>query len=120
MGKELEALRKRIYNISNSYFPLDSFFNDICNIEDKDYDKEQAYKDIEKICSLFEKLLKEQERKEKLEKVIKDLFSNHIELVRLDNCCYFKIKNSKGCERSYTSKTFEDFWKVIEVLEESK
>lgn len=70
MNAELEALRQRIYNISNSYFPLDSFFNDICNIEDKDYDKEQAYKDIEKICSLFEKLLKDQERKEKLEKAL--------------------------------------------------
>lgn len=73
MNKELETLRQRIYNISNSYFPLDSFFNDICNIKDNDYDKEQAYKDIEKICSLFEKLLKEQERKEKLENALRDL-----------------------------------------------
>lgn len=53
------------------------------------------------------------ERKEKLEEAIKDLFANHIELVRLDDCCYFKIKNGKGRERSYTSKTFEDFWKKV-------
>lgn len=53
------------------------------------------------------------ERKEKLEKAIKDLFASHIEFVVEEDKCYFKIKNSKGKEKSFTSKTFEEFWKEV-------
>lgn len=49
------------------------------------------------------------------EKALKELFENHIELVVEKDRCYFKIKNSKGKEKSFTSYTMLDFWK--EVLE---
>lgn len=53
------------------------------------------------------------ERKEKLEEAIRDLFANHVEFVAEEDKCYFKIKNSKGKEKSFTSKTFEDYWKEV-------
>lgn len=52
-------------------------------------------------------------RLEKLEEAIRDLFANHIEFVAEEDKCYFKIKNSKGKEKSFSSKTFEDFWKEV-------
>lgn len=42
--------------------------------------------------------------------VLKDLATNHIDFIMRTDCCYFKIKGSKGKERSYTSMTFRDFW----------
>lgn len=59
-------------------------------------------------------LLKAQEDKKKVE-ALKELFANHIELVVEKDRCYFKIKNSKGKEKSFTSYSMLDFWK--EVLE---
>lgn len=65
-----ENLFNRVADISNSMFPLVDFFNDIEQIKDKDYNKEQAYKDIEKICDVVEQLLDDSRRKVKLEKYV--------------------------------------------------
>lgn len=46
-------------------------------------------------------------------KAIKELFTNHIEFVQEKDRCYFKIKNSKGKEKSFTSYSFLDFWKEV-------
>lgn len=54
--------------------------------------------------------------KNKQEKVLNELINNHIEFVVEKDRCYFKIKNSKGKEKSFTSYTMLDFWK--EVLED--
>ena len=51
--------------------------------------------------------------KEKYEKAIKELFTNHIEFVQEKDRCYFKIKNSKGKEKAFTSYSFLDFWKEV-------
>lgn len=67
---EYEKLFNRIADISNSQFPLVDFFNDILQIEDKDYDKDRAYKDIEKICSVIENLIKERDDQRLLLKAI--------------------------------------------------
>lgn len=59
------------------------------------------------------------ERKEKLETMVRDLFNNHIELViEDDGTSFYKIKRSKGKEKSFTSKMFADV--VKEMLEEIK
>ena len=55
-------------------------------------------------------LLKAQEDEKKVE-ALKELFANHIEFVVGKDRCYFKIKNSKGKEKSFTSYSMLDFWK---------
>lgn len=47
------------------------------------------------------------------EDALKELFENHIELVVEKDRCYFKIKNSKGKEKSFTSYTMLDLWKEV-------
>lgn len=47
------------------------------------------------------------------EDALKELFENHIELVVEKDRCYFKIKNSKGKEKSFTSYTMLDIWKEV-------
>lgn len=56
---------------------------------------------------------KDLDRLNLIEKGLKDLFQNHIDFVCEKDRCYFIIKNSKGKEKSFTSKTFEDFWKGL-------
>ena len=50
MNKELE---KKIYSMSNSFLPLDVFYNDIRDNPIENYDKERAYKDIEIIADFI-------------------------------------------------------------------
>ena len=50
---------------------------------------------------------------EKSLEALKDLFTNHIELVEEKDRCYFKIKNSEGKEKSFTSHSWLDFWKEV-------
>lgn len=50
MSKNLE---EKIYSMSNSFLPLNMFFNDIRDIDEKIYDKESAYKDLEKIADFI-------------------------------------------------------------------
>lgn len=42
-----------------------------------------------------------------------ELKRSHIEFVEEEDRCYFKLKNTKGKEKSFTSKTFADFWKEV-------
>lgn len=48
-----EELEKKIYSMSNSFLPLDVFYNDIRDNPVENYDKEQAYKDIEIIADFI-------------------------------------------------------------------
>lgn len=48
---------------------------------------------------------------------LKDLFRNHIELCIEPDRCYFKIKNSKGKDKSFMGKQFAECWeKLIKIL----
>lgn len=61
--------------------------------------------------SIVEKELK---RLEIQDQILHDLKANHIEFIVEDKGnCYFKIKNTKGKERSYTSYSFIDFWRQV-------
>lgn len=55
----------------------------------------------------------ELKRLEKQDWAIRDLMNNHIEFVVEKDRAYFKIKNSKGKEKSFTSNLFIDFWKEV-------
>lgn len=50
MSKELE---QKIYSMSNSFLPLDMFYNDIRDNKAENYNKEQAYKDLEIIADFI-------------------------------------------------------------------
>ena len=50
MSKELE---EKIYSMSNSFLPLDMFYNDIRDNKAENYDKERAYKDLELIANFI-------------------------------------------------------------------
>ena len=56
MNKDLQ---EKIYNMSNSFLPLDMFYNDIRNCDDKTYNKEQAFEDLEKIADFITDLQQE-------------------------------------------------------------
>jgi len=43
---EIEELRELCYDIGNSAFPIDMFFNDIERNKSENYNKNQAYKDL--------------------------------------------------------------------------
>lgn len=44
---------EKIYSMSNSFLPLDVFFNDIRDNKAENYDKERAYKDLEIIANFI-------------------------------------------------------------------
>lgn len=48
-----KELQEKIYSMSNSFLPLDVFYNDIRDNNAENYDKEQAYKDIEIIADFI-------------------------------------------------------------------
>ena len=48
-----QELQDKIYSMSNSFLPLDVFFNDIRDNTADNYNKEQAYKDIEIIADFI-------------------------------------------------------------------
>ena len=64
---------------------------------------------------IIETTLKEHEE---LKCAVNDLANNHIELVKTKGGFYFKIKNSKGKEKSWTSLI--DFWKQWFEIKERK
>lgn len=57
-SKEIEELQERVYKISCGMFPLDMFFNDIRDNPNPDFDKDFAYRDLERIVDRVEKLEK--------------------------------------------------------------
>lgn len=48
-----QELQDKIYSMSNSFLPLDVFYNDIRDNPVENYNKEQAYKDIEIIADFI-------------------------------------------------------------------
>ncbi len=60
-----KELQEKIYSMSNSFLPLDMFYNDIRDNPIENYDKEQAYKDIEKIANFILDLQKQLKDKDK-------------------------------------------------------
>lgn len=63
--KERYELREKIYNMSNSFLPLDKFYNDIESMAIlSSFDEEFAFKDLEKIADFILDLQKQLEELE--------------------------------------------------------
>ncbi len=90
-SKKSKAMKclKRVWNDINGHNDFRQDFKDLTIIENY--------------------ILKSQEQGRALNELIK----NHIEFVVEKDRCYFKIKNSKGKEKSFTSYTMLDFWKEV-------
>ena len=57
-------LREKIYSMSNSFLPLDTFYNDIELNSEKNYDKEKAFKDLEIVADFIQDLQKQLAKKD--------------------------------------------------------
>lgn len=51
---EIIELRNICYSEGNTFFPIDTFFNDIRDNREEGFDKNQAYKDLWLIVDLFQ------------------------------------------------------------------
>lgn len=63
-SKEIEELREKVYEMSNGMLPLNTFFNDIRDNPNENYDKELAYEDLSIIVDY---IIKTRNRLEELE-----------------------------------------------------
>lgn len=74
-------------------------------------DNENVFSQITK--SLYEDDLKHYNQVLKELEVLEELKRSHIEYIEEEDRCYFVLKNTKRKEKSFTSKTFSDFWKGV-------
>ena len=77
---EIEELRELCYELGNSAFPIDVFFNDIERNKSENYNKNQAYKDLWLVVLYF----LECEKKLKALEIIKNKQISVDEFIR---CC---------------------------------
>lgn len=75
MNKNLE---EKIYSMSNSFLPLDMFYNDIRDNPVENYNKEQAYKDIEKIADFIIDLQSQLDQQKAMWQKLKEFVVNRI------------------------------------------
>lgn len=88
MSKELE---QKIYSMSNSFLPLDMFYNDIRDNKAENYNKEQAYKDLEIIADFILDLQSQLDQaNERLKGAINKPKFEHFEI------CFY-IENNPYC-----------------------
>ncbi len=77
MENKFKNLQNKIYSMSNSFLPLDMFFNDIRDNKEKNFDKDGAYKDLDIIANfiidLQGQLAKKDQRIAELEKGLVEL-----------------------------------------------
>ena len=96
-------LREKIYSMSNSFLPLDTFYNDIELNSAENYDKEKAFKDLEIVADFILDLQKQLDEKEKMHLLDEKEFQHY--------CAYKKIETEiKGCldrEREYKKQLAE-------------
>lgn len=84
-------LRKKIYDISNSFLPLDMFYNDIENMSKyPSFNSENAFKDLEKIANFIDDC---QQQLTITEKAL-ELACRHINCIDVDG---FKCSGEKNC-----------------------
>ena len=77
MNKELE---KKIYSMSNSFLPLDVFYNDIRDNPVENYNKEQAYKDIEIIADFIIDLQSQLDHQKAMWNELKEILKRQIDI----------------------------------------
>lgn len=85
----VKELKEKIIKISNSEFPLIDFFNDIGWLDDRHFNTEKAYEDIEKIYNVFMFYIN---KCKKLEKELKQTKLNFKNSQTHSKNCYKKLK----------------------------
>lgn len=94
-----EELKEKMCKISNSEFPLIDFFNDIDWLDDRHFNTEKAYEDIEKIYNVFMFYIN---KCKKLEKELKQTKLNFKNSQTHSKNCYKKLKEKyEKLERAY-------------------
>ena len=94
-----KELKEKISEISNSEFPLIDFFNDIDWLDDKRFNTEKAYEDIEKIYNVF---VYYKDKVKKTEKELKQTKLNFKNSQIHSKNCYKKLKEKyTRLERAY-------------------
>ena len=94
-----EELKEKISEISNSEFPLIDFFNDIDWLDDRHFNTEKAYEDIEKIYNVF---VYYKDKVKKTEKELKQTKLNFRNSQIHSKNCYKKLKEKyEKLERAY-------------------
>lgn len=102
MKNKFKNLQNKIYSMSNSFLPLDMFYNDIRDNPLDNYNKEQAYKDIEKIANfiidLQGQLAKKDQRIAELEKGLvelkEEIYQKQLAVQELEKVKDFAFKNT--------------------------
>lgn len=94
-----KELKEKISEISNSEFPLIDFFNDIDWLDDRHFNTEKAYEDIEKIYNVF---VYYKDKVKKTEKELKQTKLNFKNSQIHSKNCYKKLKEKyTRLERAY-------------------
>lgn len=98
MNKELE---EKIYSMSNSFLPLDVFYNDIRDNPIENYNKEQAYKDIEIIADFIIDLQQQLDQQKAMWNELKEFVGKYADNYdeSISSICYLildKIKELEG------------------------
>ena len=110
-SEEIEKLQNLCYEYGNSWLPLADFFNDIRDNKDKDYDKNQAYKDLWLIVNF---VLDGFERGEKISlsvnKNVDFALIRHAKTVEEYNS---NVSYELTSERELTNEEFETLKKTI-------
>lgn len=71
----MDKLQQKIYSMSNSFLPLDKFYNDIRDNQQAHYNKDVAFNDLDKIADFIINLQQEYEILEKaLELALRQLY----------------------------------------------
>lgn len=98
-SKEIEELREKVYEMSNSMLPLNMFFNDIRDNPNENYDKELAYNDLMLIVDYIIYMRNKLEKLEKANDILKDKILIYQFDNVVDNSIFYTL------ETNYPNKT---------------
>ena len=111
-------LREKLYSMSNSFLPLDVFYNDIVLITAEKYDKESAFKDLEIIANFILDLQKQLAEKDKEIETLKQ------ELEEINAGYDFTYEQSseaiKELKQNQTQLAIQELAKVLDYIKEHR
>ena len=111
-------LREKIYSMSNSFLPLDTFYNDIDLNSAENYDKESAFKDLEIIANFILDLQKQLAEKDKEIETLKQ------ELEEINAGYDFTYEQSseaiKELKQNQTQLAIQELAKVLDYIKEHR
>ena len=111
-------LREKIYSMSNSFLPLDRFYNDIVLITAEKYDKESAFKDLEIIANFIIDLQKQFAEKDKEIETLKQ------KLEEINAGYDFTYEQSseaiKELKQNQTQLAIQELAKVLDYIKEHR